>query len=118
MHNTELNKTKELLPVILAYPDCFEWRDLCGHGTPCFHPDDHLVDDAPYISACLICIPKCSADHIKLAGAISKQIGKRWVSYMWLIRAVASLCNSNHSPDSLRTMCEVSRKHRIANGLL
>ena len=107
------NTTRKGIQELINYHDCVAWLDFSDEGNPCYNPysfDTHLERelDALQLAAVKVELAKGSYQHKLLVELVSKDIGKKYVTYDWLIKAVARiLCGT--SLTELHNMLELSK---------
>lgn len=121
----EMKKSaSDAIQMLNSYHDCIAWIEYSDKGNPCYDPYDFASqadreDDALWHAAVKVAIPKGSHDHTFLADLIAKELSNQWITYDWLIKAIARVLNGATLAE-LKKMCELSRvvKNRMeAKGL-
>ncbi len=105
--------------LIIFYHDCIAWEDYSDRGNACYKPyvfenDIEKRNDALMHAAVKVAMPHGSYLHKVLAEKVAGDLNDTWVTYDWLIKALARLLNGI-SYTELKSMIELSR--RVKNGM-
>lgn len=106
------NKVAKAIPEIIRYHDCIAWSDLSDRGNPCYDPYDFPTiedreEEALTYAAVKIELPKNSASHLLLSALVADDLGAKWITYDWLIKAITRVtCGA--TLEDLRKMLALS----------
>ncbi len=100
--------------ILIPYSDCIAWEDFGDAGNPCYDPytfssPSEANEAAITIAAVMLEIPKYSQIHNDLAHRVANELENKWVTYDWLIKAVARIL-TGATFDQLLSMAMLSRK--------
>jgi hypothetical protein len=93
---TDIIKVRRIVQLLLTHSDCVAWLDFGDRGNPCYAPyifntEEDRMKDAYSLAAMKIVIPKGSVLHLKLSKSVAQEIGCKYVSYDWLIKALGRI---------------------------
>lgn len=87
---------KSIVYILVPYCDCIAWSDFSDKGNACYSPYIFATKEEEYEAAfthaaVMLAIPKNGSTHKTLAEKIAEQLGNKYVTYDWLIKAVGRL---------------------------
>ena len=111
--NEIIVSVKKAMLTITQYHDCIAWIDYSDKGNSCYNPYNSSSqadreNDALWFAAVKVAIPKGSHDHVSLAKYIAKNLNIKWITYDWLIKAIARVLNGVTLTE-FEKMCKLSR---------
>ena len=89
-------EVKRAIDLLLEHSDKIAWLDFGDKGNPCYNPYDfetekERIKEAYSFAAVKIQIPKGSELHRKFGESIAQNIGCKYVTYDWLIKALSRI---------------------------
>lgn len=123
MHDfqTILQATQQKLALLAPNLAYFDWESFGDRGNPCYRPyafpdREWEVTEALTLAAVRVLIPHGSAEHAFFASGIAKELDTAWVTYDWLIKALARLLTSPYADlkESIHAAQVYRKKHPAA----
>lgn len=112
---------RKKVQVLIAHTSVFAWEDFGGEGNACWNPHvfsntSERKEDALALASAKVVIPYDGQEHRLLSERISNQLGNEYVTYPWLIQAVAYVLNGV-SIQELQEMISISNRVRAEKRL-
>lgn len=110
------NEMGKKVQIVIEHTDAFAWEDFGGEGNACWNPHsfnniNERKEDALALATAKVVIPYDGQEHRIFSERIAKQLGNEFVTYPWLIQAVAYvLCGV--SIKQLEDMISISNRVR------
>ena len=112
----------ECLCVLEGNADCFAWEDFSDRGTACYKPTkaDAMKwrDESILLGLVRTVMKKGTVIHISLADKVASVIGKKFISYDYLCKAVSRILSGVSSSQELIILCNVSKLVKAQNNII
>ncbi|MBW9171219.1 hypothetical protein K2F43_08370 [Clostridium estertheticum] len=110
-------EVRRAIQLLLKHIECVAWLEFGDRGNPCYDPynfdtEEEHIEDAYALAAVKIVMPKGSVLHQKLSESVAQEIGCKYVTYDWLIKALSRIVASS-SYKELADMMKTSLQMRI-----
>ncbi|MDA8227042.1 MAG: hypothetical protein M0T74_04955 [Desulfitobacterium hafniense] len=97
---TDKIEVRRAIQQLLTHYDCVSWLDFGDRGNPCyafynFDTEEERIEDAYALAAVKIVMPKGSVLHLTLSRSVAQEIGCKYVTYDWLIKALSRIVGSS-----------------------
>lgn len=107
-----IGKTKVGIQMLIRHHACIAWEEFSDNGNPCVDPyvfDTKIEreEDALMHAAVKVVLQKGSANHIRLAELVARDLGNKYVTYDWLTKTASRVLGVT-SLSELRKMIELS----------
>ena len=109
-----IKKAQKGLKLLKRYHECIAWEDYSDRGNSCWKPyrfetSEDREQDALWHAAVKVALAKGSETHIRLSELAAGDLGNKYVTYDWLIKAVARVLKGENL-NELHEMLILSKK--------